>query len=409
MPLKIIGVSELNYYLKEKLDQDRLLRNIWVKGEISNFKHHSSGHMYFTLKDSQSSLKAVMFKSFSASLPFKPTNGISVLARGNISIFQRDGQYQLYVEELQPEGYGANSLAIEQLKKKLFDEGLLDPSKKQTIPILPGKIGIVSSPTGAAIKDILTVMLRRFPQVRVVLSPTIVQGEQAPEQIAQAIKNLAHFTDIDVIIVSRGGGSLEELAAFNSEKVARAIYESPIPVITGVGHETDITIADLVADVRAATPSAAAELAVPVKEELKQVLKNLQRRLEYNMQGKIISARRQLSHYENIKVIKSPQTILDQKKQIVDQLEQKLINSISNNLLKSKTEFAIMVEKLNLLNPLAVLTRGYSICRHYENKQIINSSAQVQLGQDVEVILKKDTLICQVKGIKEANNESAEK
>lgn len=383
MPFKIVSVSQLNNYLKEKLEYDRLLRNIWVKGEISNFKHHGSGHMYFTLKDNNSMIKAVMFKSYNYNIPFKPTNGLSVLARGNVSVFQRDGQYQLYVEELQPEGYGAISLAVEQLKKKLDEEGLFAPDKKKKIPVLPRKIGIVSSPTGAALRDIITVALRRFPQLSIVIAPTQVQGGQAPGQIVTAINYISKIEDIDVIIIARGGGSLEELGAFNTEEVARAISNCPIPVISGIGHETDFTIADFVADVRAATPSAAAEQAVPVKEDLLLMLTQLKQRLA-----------------------RAPLNYLNQRKQAVDSLEQKLVSLIVKKLDQGKNDLNMAVEKLNLLSPLAVMARGYSICRSIDSQEVVVSANQVKVGDMVEILLKnQDKLSCQVQEVEEGKNE----
>ncbi|MDW7674790.1 MAG: exodeoxyribonuclease VII large subunit, partial [Bacillota bacterium] len=348
MPFSIFSVTQLNSYIKEKLDYDRLLRNIWVKGEISNFKHHSSGHMYFTLKDKQSVLKAVMFKSYSSSVPFNIENGLSVLARGNISLFLRDGQYQLYVEELHPEGYGATSLAFEQLKRKLTDEGLFDTSVKKAIPVLPRKIGIVSSPTGAAIRDILTVVFRRFPQMQVVIAPTQVQGELAPKQIVQAIKNLNQISNIDVIIVSRGGGSIEELGAFNTEEVARAIFASHIPIVSGIGHETDFTIADFVADLRAATPSAAAELTVPLKSQLKHQLQQLEQRLYVSFKRQLQIKKQQLVNLELRSLHKNFNSQLNQRKQQIDQQEIKLVNAMNSRLNDNKAKVHLLAEKLNL-------------------------------------------------------------
>jgi len=383
LPFKVVSVTELNSYLKEKLEDERLLRNIWVKGEISNYKHHSSGHMYFTLKDKESTIRAVMFKSYNFNLPCKPANGLSILVRGNISVFVRDGQYQLYVEELHPEGYGVLSLAFEQLKKKLQEEGLFAPDRKKAIPFLPRKIGIVSSPTGAAIRDVLTVALRRFPKLNIIIYPTQVQGDQAPGQIVKAIEILSKIENLDVIIIARGGGSLEELGAFNTEIVARAISECGIPVITGIGHETDFTIADFVADVRAATPSAAAELAVPVKQDLLQYLSQLERRLE-----------------------RTPKNYLNQRRQLVDSLERELLATTKSNIKDCSTGLNLAVEKLNLLSPLNILSRGYSICRGVQSGAVITSTKQTSLGQQVEIILSlQEKLICQVREMREGKDE----
>jgi exodeoxyribonuclease VII large subunit len=378
LPYKIVSIAELNSYLKEKLENDRLLRNIWVKGEISNFKHHGSGHMYFTLKDKESTIKAVMFRSYNFNLPCKPANGLSVLVRGSISVFVRDGQYQLYVEELHPEGHGVLSLAFEQLKYRLQEEGLFAPDKKKTIPVLPRKIGIVSSPAGAAIRDVLTVILRRFPKLNILIYPTQVQGDQAPGQIVKAIDSLGKIEDLDVIIIARGGGSFEELAAFNTEEVARAISRCSIPIITGIGHETDFTIADFVADLRAATPSAAAELAVPVKQEILQHLSQLKQRLE-----------------------RTPRNYLNQRRQVVDSFEQELLAAAKNMLKDCSAEVKLAAEKLNLLSPLNILARGYSICRAVQSKEVIASAKQTSLGQQIEVLLSiQEKLICQVQEIK---------
>jgi exodeoxyribonuclease VII large subunit len=343
--------------------------------------------MYFTLKDRESTIRAVMFRSYNFNLPCKPANGLSVLVRGNISVFVRDGQYQLYVEELHPEGYGVLSLAFEQLKKKLQEEGLFAPDKKKAIPVLPRKIGIVSSPTGAAIRDVLTVALRRFPKLNIIIYPTQVQGDQAPGQIVKAIESLCKIGDLDVIIIARGGGSLEELGAFNTEKVARAISECNIPVITGIGHETDFTIADFVADVRAATPSAAAELAVPVKQDLLQYLSQLKHRLEG-----------------------IPRNYLNQHRQLVDSLERELLAATKSNIKDCSTGLNLAVEKLNLLSPLNILARGYSICRGVQSGEVITSIKQTGLGQQVEVLLSlQERLICQVWEIKEGEDGSGEK
>ena len=404
MPIKIVSVTQLNKYLKEKLEQDRLLLNIWVKGEISNFKHHSSGHMYFTLKDQQSAIKAVMFKSFSYNLPFKPADGLSVLVRGSISVYLQSGQYQLIIEEIQPEGYGAISLAFEQLKAKLEKEGLFAPELKQRIPVLPGKIGIVTSPTSAAIKDILTVLFRRYPQAQVVISPTQVQGEQAPQQIVSAINNLTQIREIDVIIVARGGGSLEELWAFNSEEVARAIRACSVPIVTGIGHETDYTIADFVADVRAATPSAAAELVVPSMQDLSRLLSQLQSRLEYKIRTYLNQLRKNVHYLANTSQFKNPNAAINMRRQHLDDLEQKVIGSIEKKLLAAQQQLGQSSEKLNLLSPLAVLSRGYSICRQPEDKQLVTSGKDIKKGQLIEIILKEDSLICEVLEVKEEDN-----
>ncbi|EES72230.1 exodeoxyribonuclease VII, large subunit, partial [Paenibacillus sp. oral taxon 786 str. D14] len=269
---RILTVKELNRYIRMKLESDQVLTDVWIRGEISNFTHHSSGHMYFTLKDADSRIKSIMFASYNQRLPFRPKEGTRVIARGNVSVYERDGQYQFYVTHMQPDGVGSLYLAFEQLKQKLEAEGLFAPGRKRPLPRFPKTIGVVTSPTGAAVRDILTTLGRRYPQAAVILYPVLVQGKGAAPSIVKAIRTLNAMGEADVLIVGRGGGSLEELWAFNEEQVARAIYESAIPVISAVGHETDFTIADFVADLRAATPTAAAELAVPHTAELRALL-----------------------------------------------------------------------------------------------------------------------------------------
>ncbi|WP_069188398.1 exodeoxyribonuclease VII large subunit, partial [Paenibacillus sp. GM2] len=262
MEQRILSIKELNRYIRMKLESDSLLQDVWIRGEISNFTHHSSGHMYFTLKDKDSRIKTIMFASHNQRLPFIPKEGARVIARGNVSVYERDGQYQFYATHMQPDGIGSLYLAFEQLKGKLEAEGLFAPERKRPIPRYPHVIGVITSPTGAAVRDIITTLARRYPQAAVVLYPVLVQGKAAAPSIVKAIRRLNQMGEADVLIVGRGGGSLEELWAFNEEQVARAIYQSEIPVISAVGHETDFTIADFVSDLRAATPTAAAELAV---------------------------------------------------------------------------------------------------------------------------------------------------
>ncbi|WP_068622158.1 exodeoxyribonuclease VII large subunit, partial [Paenibacillus tuaregi] len=278
-----------------KLESDTLLSEVWIRGEISNFTHHSSGHMYFTLKDADSRIKSIMFASHNQRLPFIPKEGSRVIARGNVSVYERDGQYQFYATHMQPDGIGSLYLAYEQLKKKLEEEGLFDPSRKRALPRYPKTIGVITSPTGAAVRDIIITLQRRYPQVPVILHPVLVQGKQAAPSIVKALRTLNAMGEADVIIVGRGGGSLEELWAFNEEMVARAIYESAIPVISAVGHETDFTIADFVADLRAATPTAAAELAVPHAAELRALISQRERELQQGLKHRLARARERLA------------------------------------------------------------------------------------------------------------------
>ena len=304
--MKIISVSQVTGYIKEKLESDLILNNLWIKGEISNFKHHSSGHMYFTLKDRNSALRCIMFKSRNQSLDFAPREGMAVVARGSIAVYERDGQYQLYIEEMLPQGIGALYSAFLQLKDKLEKEGLFAPERKKPLPAFPKKIGIVTSPTGAAVKDIITVMTRRYPQVHIILIPVAVQGHEAPAQIAEGIRLANSIEGLELIIVGRGGGSIEELWAFNTEEVARSIESSSLPVISAVGHQTDFTIADFIADMRAPTPSAAAELAVPDCLQVRKHLNVLTQRLVAEVRNNLAALKDRVDRATQSPFLKNP-------------------------------------------------------------------------------------------------------
>lgn len=396
----IITVSELNAYLKERLEADGHLANLWVAGEISNLKVPSSGHMYFTLKDEYSSVRCVMFRFYNRSLSFTLNQGMQVICRGYVSVYERDGQYQLYVQEMVTRGMGNLHLAFEQLKTKLQNEGLFDPAAKKPIPVLPRKIGIVTSPTGAAIRDIITVICRRFPNVHLLLAPTSVQGEAAPGEIAGALELLNRHGQADVIIVGRGGGSLEELWAFNTETVARAIFASRIPVVSAVGHETDFTIADFTADRRAPTPSAAAEMVVPSKKELERYVLTLQTRLTKSMSNLLASYRERVSRLARRRVLTGPFSSLADQQQYVDGLQRRLVKSINSYVQAKRSLLAALAARLHTLSPLNILSRGYAICRAESGREITDSS-EVILEQPVEIILRRGALLCQVKGKKE--------
>jgi len=361
MTKKIYSVSEITNYIKNLLLEDSFLNDLWVSGEISNFHHHSSGHMYFTLKDSSTCLGAVMFKGNNRSLKFEPGDGMKVNAHGYIGVYKPRGSYQLYVDSIEPAGIGALYLAFEQLKTKLEEEGLFAPERKRDIPLLPVKIGIVTSPTGAAIRDILSVVKRRFENVSVLIVPSLVQGEEAAEQLVRGIEYLNKRDDIDIIIISRGGGSLEDLWPFNEEVVARAIAASKIPVISGVGHETDFTIADFVADLRAPTPSAAAELAISSRMELEKDLVNLNQRLFNALEYKMANSRERLKAITSKRLFKNPAELLANKIQRVDELSRHLNWGIEKALNKSRERYSILSGKLESLSPLKTLARGYSI------------------------------------------------
>jgi len=386
--MRIITVQELTRYIKTLIEKEYLLANIWVKGEISNFKAHSSGHLYFTLKDNYSSIKVVMFRSRSKLLPFLPQNGSAVIVRGYVSVFERDGAYQLYAEEIIPDGTGALYLAFEQLKAKLAGEGLFDEQYKKKTPLLPGCIGIVTSPTGAAIRDMLHIIERRWPGREIFLVPVQVQGDTAPQSIADGIRLLNQFGGVDLIIVGRGGGSLEDLWAFNTEVVARSIFDSKVPVISAVGHETDFTIADFVADVRAATPSAAAELAVPDRKEMARYIQNLKSKLVRAVSEKLLTSRRQLEAITTRRVFERPVDIICSiRQQALDQLAARLQQVMKDTLGKKEQNFALLVSRLNTLSPLATLARGYSICTKPDRKQVISDAATVQPGDKLSVLL----------------------
>lgn len=392
---RCLTVSELNSYLKETLERDPLLNNLWVKGEISNFKIATSGHLYFTLKDENGCIRCVMFRSAANKLLFRLENGMEIMVRGNISIYLKDGQYQLYVQEVHTLGLGDLHLAFEQLKLKLEKEGLFDSSRKRTIPILPSKIGIVTSLTGAVLYDIISIAKRRFPGIEFIISPTSVQGADAPQEIAAALDRLNKYTDVDVIILARGGGSLEELWAFNSEMVAQAIYESKIPVISAIGHETDFTIADFVADLRAPTPSAAAEMAVPSFIELHSKLNELKNALEQKVLNLLSTYRLKIEYLANSKIFTDPLTNLNEYNQKLDSLERDFLVAVKNVLEKRRVQLTSLESKLEALSPLSILKRGYAVCKTEDGK-IITAAEELEVGSKIEITFSKGLAKCQV-------------
>lgn len=401
MQIKALSISEVNQYIKRILTSDPILGHIHVKGEISNYKFHSSGHMYFTLKDKNSKINCVMFKSNCEKLKFLPEEGMNLICKGHISIYERDGQYQLYVSDMEPAGLGALHLAFSQLKDQLDKEGLFDTKYKKRLPYIPRKIAIITSPTGAAIKDIISIILRRFPKVELYILPVLVQGEAAAESIVNAIGLCNRFGNIDVAIVGRGGGSIEELWAFNEEKVARAIFNSNVPIVSAVGHETDFTISDFVADLRAATPSAAAELVVPNIFEIREYMNSIEKRLVYYMRNKLNNLQQRLSLVENNYFFKNPLNPIYDNRQYIDELLQRL-----NRALKTKIEFnerhlIYLGERLNGLSPLSVFSRGYSIVKN-DKDQIIKSVDQVEMDNVLSIDLIDGEVNCKViKCIKE--------
>ncbi|MGQ9823400.1 MAG: exodeoxyribonuclease VII large subunit [Desulfotomaculales bacterium] len=394
---RLLTVTELTLYIKEVMERDPLLVNLWVKGEISNCRSVASGHLYFTLKDDQCSLKAVMFRSRFARLPFQPKNGLAVRVRGYVTVFGRDGTYQMYVEEMEPEGTGALYLAFEQLKKRLQQEGLFDPRHKKKLPFLPRRVGIVTSPTGAVIRDMVKIINRRWPGVQIVLAPVSVQGDSAAAEIARAIALLNRAGNVDVIIAGRGGGSLEELWAFNTEEVAYSIFHSAVPVISAVGHETDYTIADFVADVRAPTPSAAAELVVPVKTEVKKYLQNTVERLCRAAAEKINQLRRRLEAVLGSPLFTRPaEEICERRQQAVDFLVQQMGQAINLVFEQNRHRLAVLAGRLEVLSPLVTLARGYSICTKHRTNELVINAQDVGEGEAVQVRLHQGKLICLV-------------
>ncbi|WP_248548419.1 exodeoxyribonuclease VII large subunit [Paenibacillus odorifer] len=450
---QVYSIKELNRYIRMKLDSDNLLSDVWIRGEISNFTHHGSGHMYFTLKDESSRIKAIMFASHNQRLPFIPKEGARVIARGNVTVYERDGQYQFYATHMQPDGIGSLYLAYEQLKSNLEKEGLFAEARKRSLPRFPKCIGVITSPTGAAVRDIVITLQRRFPQVAIVIYPVLVQGKGAAPSIVKAIGALNAMGEADVLIVGRGGGSLEELWAFNEEEVARAISASRIPVISAVGHETDFTIADFAADLRAATPTAAAELAVPHAGELAAQLRQLQQRLRQALQQRAQRGRERHSVLQRSLALAGPRRTLIQHTQRLDMLRERLQRSADARLSRSRERKAVLhhslqrfhprdsvaaarqltdslrrelmgamqarlqekrsryvaeIRHLDALSPLKVMSRGYSLVYDEAEEHLIKSLTEVQLGDLVVIKMNDGQLNCQVWGMKEDGKDDDE-
>ena len=394
-----LTVTELNRYIKDLVDINPPLGDIYIKGEISNFKAHSSGHYYFSLKDSDSVLKAVMFRMSASRLGYMPQNGMKVVAHGRISVYERGGEYQLYVDSMEPDGVGAMYMALEQLKAKLSAMGLFDESRKKPLPKIPSAVGVVTSPTGAAVRDIINVCTRRFPYARIRVYPALVQGDGAVDSVAAGIEYFNRCGGADVLIVGRGGGSIEDLWAFNSEKVALAVSRSRFPVISAVGHETDVTICDLVADRRAPTPSAAAELAVPETAELKQKFNNVITRETAVLMGRIDAKKKELDRLAASRVLTSPAASFEDRSVTVDRLSDRLARA-QNNILEKKTALLKSgAASLSALNPMAVLSRGYGAVFAADGS-VIKSAGSLSVGDTVKLTLSDGDALC---GIKEVN------
>ena len=379
-------VCELNNYIKDVIDNDMMLNNVYIKGEISNFKNHYSGHMYFTLKDEKSLIKCVMFKSYTGNLDFVPKDGMNVVVLGTVSVFERDGVYQIYVKGMEEDGMGALYKAYEQLKEKLQDEGLFDEKYKKKIPMLPTSIGVVTSSTGAVIRDIINVTTRRFPKVNTKLFPSQVQGKGAAQTIVKAIEYFNFEKNVDLIIVARGGGSLEDLWPFNEEVTARAIFKSEIPIISAVGHETDFTIADFVADLRAPTPSAAGELAVPSLDEVKWKIQSSQRRLVMALRKKLSDGKSRYEALKNRKVFREPYDLIRTHILTIDSLIKRMQSKVLLTIKDDKIKLAKYSAGLDKLSPLKTLSRGYSVLEDCDGK-IIKSVNELNKGDKIKIIL----------------------
>ena len=386
MEYKALSVTELNKYIKDKIATDELLNNVLIKGEISNFKHHYTGHMYFTLKDDNSLIKCIMFKSYTTNLKFVPKDGMEVLAFGTISVFERDGVYQLYCKAMQEDGLGSLYKAYEELKDKLEKEGLFDERYKKQLPKMPKVIGVLTSNTGSVIKDIINVSTRRNPNVYIRLYPVPVQGEGAGEKIAEAIKIMNDKKLADVLILARGGGSLEDLWPFNEEVVARAIHESELPIVSAVGHETDFSISDFVADLRAPTPSAAAELVVPNIAEIGQKLDVYNLRLKNALKKKIDIMKMRYEKCMKSRIYTDPLRNINDQYLKLDIIIKNMTNSVLTKLQKSKTEAATNITKLDTLSPLKTLSRGYSIIQ--KDDKVIKSSKDLKQDDIISIRLQ---------------------
>lgn len=391
----ILSVAEATRYIKRLFDQDLILSALLVRGEISNFKHPASGHCYFTLKDAQATIRSVMFRSKAQYLKFMPRDGMKVIVRGRIQVFERDGQYQLYADQIVPEGVGELSLAYEQLKEKLSQEGLFDESRKKRLPLLPKAVGIITSSTGAALRDIVTVSKRRYKGIPLVLYPVAVQGIESAPQLVQAIRDFNHYGKVDVLIMGRGGGSLEELWSFNDERVIRAMSESILPIVSAVGHQTDFTLADFAADVRAATPSQAAEIVVPDINELLRHIRSLEDRLKVQMSNQLRVLRLRVEACQKARIMREPQELFVRQQQILDDYQEKLVQVIKQKIANNRQRQLLLSEKLAMLSPLAVLGRGYSIVRRKDG-QVITGANQVAPGDELTLLLAEGNLTVQV-------------
>ena len=392
---KVFSVTEVNQIIKTLLDGVPQLNNIYVRGELSNYKIYPSGHHYFTLKDPEGVLRCVMFRSSAAKLRFRPENGMKVILHGRITAFPRDGQYQLYCTSITPEGVGDLYVAFEQLKAKLYQEGLFDEAHKKPLPAYPERIAIITSGSGAAVHDMIRILRRRYPICKVIVLPVRVQGREAPPEIVGAIRYANRWKVADLIITGRGGGSMEDLWAFNDERVARAIYESELPVISAVGHEPDVTIADFVADARASTPSNAAEIAVPDRMELTAQLSSTRNYLAQTQMRQLQLRREHLKKLSGGRALQNPMAFLQEKRMTLDYTHQQLTHLAQNTLSRQKQEFAALAAALDALSPLKVLGRGYAVAKDAQGT-ILKNAADIQKGEQISVTLGCGALECTV-------------
>ena len=395
--IHVYTVTEITRRLRELIESN--FPELWIEGEVSNIRMPHSGHLYFTLKDGMSQIQAVCFNYRGRFFGFELKDGMKVLTKGMLTVYERGGNYQINVQRIEPVGIGSLQLAIEALKKKLFEEGLFKEEYKKPIPIVPRKIGLVTSPTGAAIRDIFQTLDRRFPRTHVILAPCLVQGDLAPVQIEEAIVLLNQFAEVDVIVITRGGGSLEDLMAFNDERVARAIFRSTIPVVSAIGHEIDWTIADYVADLRAPTPTAAAELIITKESQIKQIFAQLEKDLHVQFYSYMQRVRDRLRLLETHYVFTQPLKRIQDTQQLLDQFQQRFVLSMRQCLgLKEKT-FVNLGQRLNSLSPLACLARGYSITKDPRNQKILRDVKKMKKGQKVQTLLAEGTFISVVEKI----------
>lgn len=396
------SVSDLNGYIKRIFESDRTLTAVSVKGEISNFVYHRSGHLYFSLKDEDSQIRAVMFKSSAQKLKFMPENGMKVILFGSVSVYQKDGSYQLYVSSMEPDGIGALYLAYEKLKEKLSAEGIFSSEYKKEIPVLPERIGVITSPTGAAVRDIINVTGRRYPLAKIYLYPSLVQGDGAEENLIKAIDYFEDSGLVDVIIIGRGGGSIEDLWAFNGEKLARRIFSASTPIISAVGHETDFTICDFVADLRAPTPSAAAEIAVPDTKELLLRLDTAYDRINGALIYTTERKKDKLAKLSESAVYKHPELLFEPHSASLDAIRRELLRLMELKSIDIKTGFKLVIEKINALNPLSVLARGYGILE--KEGKIINCVDSLSVGDKITVKLADGDASASVSEITKTRN-----